>query len=179
MLEIENTVLFVIDIQGKLAHLMQDKEILFNNIKKMIKIARIMDIPIVWVEQYPEGLGPTVPEIAELLDSAGPIKKTEFSCCKNKKFINKVKELNKPQLLLSGIETHICIYQTSMDLLQSGYEVQVLADAVSSRTKANKKIGLDRIKTSGGVITSTEMAVFELLKVAGGDKFREIIKIIK
>ena len=179
MLEKKDAVLFVIDVQGKLAQLMQDKEILFENIKKMIKTAQILDIPIVWVEQYPEGLGSTIPEIAELLYFVEPIKKTEFSCCKNKGFMKKVKELNKRQLLIAGIEAHICIYQTSVELVESGYEVQVLGDAVSSRTKANKSIGLNRIQTNGGIITSTEMAIFELLKVAGGDKFKEIIKIIK
>ncbi|MEI6810422.1 MAG: isochorismatase family protein, partial [bacterium] len=90
-----------------------------------------------------------------------------------------IKKTKRKQVLLSGIETHVCVYQTAVDLLGSGYEVQVVADAVSSRTPENKRIGLERIRDAGGVVTSTEMALFEMLKEAKGDKFKEILKAVK
>lgn len=180
MLNIDHTALLLIDVQGKLAQLMHDKEQLFANLERIIKGAQVLDIPIIWTEQVPEKLGQTAPEIAELLaDGAAPLSKASFSCCGAPPFMAQLQALNRGQLLLSGIETHICLYQTSVDLLNMGYEVQVVADAVSSRTAENKQVGLDRIKAAGGIITSTEMALFELLGVADGDQFRQIAKIVK
>ncbi len=180
MLNIDNTALLVIDIQGKLAQLMYQKEVLFANAQRMIKGAQILDIPIIWTEQVPEKLGPTLPEISQLLvGSATPISKSSFSCCGHQPFMEAFKVLNRHQVLMTGIETHICIYQTALDLLNLGYEVQVVTDAVSSRVLENKQIGLERMKAAGAILTSTEMALFELLQVAEGAKFKEIAKIVK
>jgi nicotinamidase-related amidase len=180
MLNIDNTALLVIDVQGKLAQLMHNKEELFANLARIIRGTEALDIPIIWTEQVPEKLGQTTPEIADLLAaSATPLSKASFSCCGAPSFMTELQALNRGQLLLTGIETHICLYQTSVDLLNMGYEVQVVADAVSSRTAENKQIGLDRIRTAGGIVTSTEMALFELLRVAEGDHFRQIAKIVK
>lgn len=180
MLNIDHTALLVIDVQGKLAQLMHDKEKLFANLARIIKGAQVLEIPIIWTEQVPEKLGQTTPEIAELLTgSATPLPKASFSCCGIPPFMAELQALNRGQLLLTGIETHICLYQTAVDLLNMGYEVQVVADAVSSRTAENKQVGLERIKAAGGIITSTEMALFELLRVAEGEQFRQIAKIVK
>ena len=178
MLEVENTVLVVIDVQGKLAQSMHEKDALFENIAKLIKAAGVLEIPIIQTEQYPKGLGPTVPEIAELLPGE-PISKVAFSCCGEKRFVEAMEELGRKQVLLCGIETHVCVYQTAVDLLGSGYEVQVVADAVSSRTPGNKAIGLAKMKDAGAGITSVETALFELLKVAEGEKFKAILRIVK
>jgi len=179
MLEIENTVLLIIDIQGKLAHLMDKKELLFKNVQNLIKGSRTLGIPIIWVEQNPKGLGPTIPEIAAMLPDIEPIGKMSFSSCRNDRFLQTLNALDRKQLLISGIETHICVYQTAADLVNMGYEVQAVADAVSSRDLENKKIGLQRMKDSGVGLTSVETALFELLKVAEGEQFRQIIRIIK
>ncbi|NTW48220.1 MAG: hydrolase [Chlorobiales bacterium] len=179
MLTIENTALVVVDVQGKLAGLMYRKEDLFENLNRLIKGAQILQIPIILTEQYPKGLGPTASELSELMPEVKPIEKITFSCCGNDAFSQAIKALGRRQLLLTGIETHICVYQTAIDLLSSGFEVQVVTDAVSSRKRSNKRIGLERMKMAGAIPTSTEMALFELLRVAEGEKFREISKLVK
>ena len=178
MLEIDNTVLVVIDVQGKLASLMHDRERLYDNTARMIRAAAVLDIEVICTEQHPDGLGPTVPEVAGHLN-VQPIPKFAFSCCGEPAFETALKLTECTQVLLTGIETHICVYQTAVDLLTGGYEVYALTDAVSSRTVGNKLIGLDRMKDAGARLTSVEMALFELLEVAGGDAFKEIIKIVK
>lgn len=180
MLTVDNTALLIIDVQGKLAQLMHQKEKLFANLEKIIKGAQVLELPLIWTEQVPEKLGPTSPELAELLiRSAQPISKASFSCCGVEPFVSALAQTKRRQVLVTGIETHICVYQTSVDLLAQGYEVQVVADAVSSRTTENRQLGLDRMHSAGAVLTSTEMALFELLRVAEGDKFRQISKIVK
>jgi nicotinamidase-related amidase len=180
MLTVDNTALLVVDVQGKLAQLMHQKEALFANLEKTVKGAQVLNIPIIWTEQVPEKLGQTIPEIARLLvNSAAPISKASFSCCGVRPFMDALRRLDRRQILVTGIETHICVYQTTLDLLKLGYQVQVVADAVSSRTAENKQIGLARIKKAGAAVTSTEMALFELLRIAEGDKFRAIAKIVK
>ena len=114
----------------------------------------------------PEALGPTVPEIAELLAGEEPIDKASFSCCGEERFTAELNALGKEQVLLCGIETHVCIYQTAMDLMEGGLDVTIVADAVSSRTEQNRQIALDRLAAEGANISSTEMALFELLKTA-------------
>ena len=178
MLDIENTLMVVIDVQGRLAGLMHERAELFENIRKLIQSAGVLEIPIILTEQYPAGMGPTIPEIAELL-SCEAIAKVAFSCCGEKRFVEALEKSGRRQILLCGIETHICIYQTAVDLLESGYEVNVVADAVSSRTPGNKTIGLAKVRDAGAGITSVETAVFELLKAAGGDKFKAILRIVK
>jgi nicotinamidase-related amidase len=141
---------------------------------------QVLQLPIIWNEQIPEKLGPTVPELAELLaESTQPIPKASFSCCGNPPFMDALKAVNRRQVLLAGIESHVCVYQTGLDLLNLGYEVQVVADAVSSRTPENRQLGLEHLKQAGAAVTSTEMALFELLRVAEGSKFKEIAKIVK
>jgi len=179
MLKLGQTALVVVDVQGKLAHLMYDKEKLFDSLKKIIRGSQILQIPILWAEQLPENLGPTIPEVAQLLSNTQPIRKCCFSCCGNELFKQALGGLNVKQILITGIETHVCVYQTVIDLLKLGYEVQTVADAVSSRTIENKYVGLEKMKDAGATLTSTETALFELLKIAKGTPFKEIIKIIK
>jgi nicotinamidase-related amidase len=116
MLDIEKCSLVVIDVQGKLATLSYDREVLFKNIQILIKAAKFLDIPVLWSQQCPDALGPTVPQLAELLSGIQPIDKASFSCCGDKQFISKLSSINRPQVLLCGIETHVCIYQTAVDL---------------------------------------------------------------
>ncbi len=180
MLTPNNTTLVVIDVQGKLAQLMSQKEALFDNLQKIIKGAQVLELPIIWNEQLPEKLGPTLPEIAELLShSTQPIAKSSFSCCGNPPFMEALAATQRKQVLLAGIESHVCVYQTCLDLLNFGYEVEVVTDAVSSRTEENRQIGLARMQQAGATLTSTEMTLFELLRVAAGPKFKEITRIVK
>ena len=179
MFDTDNTSLVIIDIQEKLFRVMHEKERLSDNIVKLIKGIQILEIPMIVTEQNPDGLGPTIPEISGVLSGQISIPKFSFSCCGEEVFQKKLKDLNRRQLLLTGIETHICVYQTALDLLASGYEVQVVADCVSSRTPENSDIALNRMAMEGAMPTSTEMILFELLKTAGDDKFRAISAIVK
>jgi len=179
MLKIDNSALIIVDIQGNLALAMHEKEHLFKNVQKLIKGIQILGIPILWTEQNPQRLGPTIPEIADFLSNIQPISKLSFSCCQEERFLHALRSLNRKQLLIAGIETHVCIYQTTADLIDLGYEVQVVTDAVSSRGMDNKNIGLQKMRDSGASLTSVETALFELLKVADGKQFKEILSIVK
>lgn len=179
MPDIEDSALVVVDVQGKLAQLMHEKDILFKNVQILIKAAGILDIPILWCQQCPESLGPTIPEIAELLTDSHPIDKAAFSCCGAPDFNDALNKLSRRCMILCGIETHVCIYQTAADLLAAGYSVEVIADAVSSRTLANKQIALQTLAAKGASISSTEMTLFDLLKTAEHPKFKQIAKLIK
>ncbi len=178
MLDTTKCSLVIVDVQGKLASLMYDCDALFKNIQILIKAAKILDIPILWCRQCPEALGPTVPEIAELLTDNEPIDKSCFSCCGDAKFIRKL-NFNRPQILLAGIETHVCICQTAADLRDRGFTANVIADATSSRSLDNKQIAISKMLANGINIYSTEMALFELLKTADHPKFKQIAKLVK
>lgn len=179
MLDEKNCCLVVVDVQGKLARLMHDKDGLFKNIRILIQSAKILNIPVLWCQQVPSAMGPTVQEIAELLIGSQPINKSSFSCAGCEEFDKKLDQLGRKQVMLSGIETHVCVYQTSIDLLAKGYEMYVIADAVSSRTLDNKQIGLNRMAAVGVRINSTEMALFEILKSADHPHFKQIAKLVK
>ena len=179
MLDIQNCCLVVVDVQGKLAQLMYDKEVLFKNIQILIKTAKILKIPILWCQQCPDALGPTIPEIAQLLTDSEPIDKSAFSCCGAEQFNIKLNELKRRQIILCGIESHVCVYQTAIDLLGKGYSVDLIADAVSSRTLENRQIGINRMAAEGVNISCTEMALFELLRTAEHPDFKKVAKLIK
>jgi nicotinamidase-related amidase len=179
MLDIQKSCLVVVDVQGKLAQLMYEKQVLFKNIQILIEAAKILNIPILWSQQCPDALGPTIPEIAQLITDSEPIDKSSFSCCGAEQFNIRLNELKRQQILLCGIETHVCIYQTAIDLLRKGFSVDVVADAVSSRTPENKQIAINRMAAEGIKISCTEMALFKLLKTAGHPQFKQIAKLIK
>lgn len=179
MLTAEETMLVIIDIQGNLYQSMDDKLFLLENSRKLIQGISVFRIPMIVTEQTPEKLGPTIPEINELLTDTKPISKASFSCWKNQDFIKAVKSKTRRQVLVAGIEAHVCVYQTAMDLLDEGYAVHVVADAVSSRTARNREIGIGRMRDAGIAVMSTEMVLFELLKTAESDKFKDIFKIVK
>jgi len=179
MLKKEEAALIVIDVQGKLATLMYRKEDLFANVVRMIRGARVLELPVIWTEQLPDKLGQTSPEIKEELTGLTPLIKKSFSCCGDAGFLKQLSGLGRRQLLLTGIETHVCVYQTALDLLASGYEVYLVRDAVSSRIESNYHLGVERMKDAGAVLTSVEMSLFELLRVAEGPQFKQIIEIVK
>jgi nicotinamidase-related amidase len=175
----ENTVIIAIDFQERLFPVMNAKEKLLQNVVKLIKGAKALEVPVIVTEQYPKGLGPTIPEIKELLPGMKPVEKVCFSCCDNDSFNQALAALNRKQVLITGIEAHICAYQTAVALARRGYEVQVVTDCVSSREPENKAVAIQKMGALGILPSSTEMALFEMLKVAQGDKFKQISNIVK
>ncbi len=179
MFEIDKTVMLLIDVQGKLSQLMHEKIKLFKSLEIMIQGMQALDVPIIWMEQIPQNLGPTTETISRHLHDLKPIDKFSFSCCGEPRFMDQFNALGRNQVLLTGIETHICVFQTGFELLQQSCQVQVVTDCVSSRTEENKDIGIQRIVQNGGQATCVEMIFFELMRAAKGDKFKKIIKLIK
>ena len=179
MLKTSDTALAIIDVQGRLASIVHEKEELLRNLQILIGGAKALELPILWLEQYPKGLGPTVPEVADLLPGQKPLEKLCFSACGQEHFPEKLRESGRRQVLIAGIETHVCVYQTTRDLLDRGYHVEVVADAVSSRQPENKRIALARIRDEGAAVTSVEMALFELLRTAEAAQFKEIARLVK
>ncbi|WNC67255.1 isochorismatase family protein [Thalassotalea nanhaiensis] len=179
MLNKEDTVFVLVDVQGNLAGLMQDKQTLFSNLQKLIKSLQILNIPIIWVEQTPGAIGDTIVQISSLLPNQSPISKTTFSAVKNTEFMTALKNVGRKQVLVAGIESHVCVYQTAMDLHKQDFYVEIVSDAVSSRTATNKQIALLKMQNKGLTLTNTEMALFELLGDAQCEEFKQIIKIIK
>lgn len=179
MLKTDRAVLVVVDVQGRLAALMHDHESLFRNVRNAVRGAKVLGLPVLWNEQLPDKLGDTVPEIREELLPLTPLVKSCFSCYGNETFVRQLRACGRKQVLLCGIETHVCVFQTAADLIEAGYEVHLLADATSSRTEFNRNIGIDRIRDAGAHISSVEMALFEMLKKAEGDAFKQIVKIVK
>jgi nicotinamidase-related amidase len=179
LLSVEDTVLMVIDMQGNLFESMQDKQFLSENVQKLIRGMQVFGIPVIVTEQIPEKLGPTIPPVAALLPDSRGIPKADFSCCGDDKIMKALKAADRRQVLLCGIEAHVCVYQTVIDLLGFGYEVHLVADAVSSRTAENRQIGIEKMHDEGAHLTSTEMVLFELIRTAEDPKFKEIFKIVK
>jgi hypothetical protein len=180
MFEIDKSIMLLIDVQGQLAQLMYGKDKLFNSLGIMIQGMKTLGIPIIWMEQIPKNLGATTEAVSKYMTNEKPIEKFSFSCCNEPDFIDKFNEAGRTQVLLTGIETHICVFQTGYDLIKKhGCDVQVVSDCVSSRTRENKDIGIQRIVQAGGQVSSVEMIFFELLKAAKGDAFKKIIKLIK
>jgi nicotinamidase-related amidase len=171
--------LVMIDFQGNLAQAMHDKEKLFDNNVKLIKGFQTFNLPIVVTEQTPAKLGPTIPRLAEALGDFRPIVKESFSCWDNADFRDLLESLSRRHVVLTGIESHICVYQTALDLMKHGYSVHLVTDAVSSRTPENRRVGIGAVKNAGAFLTSTEMVLFELLRTAADPKSKEIFKIVK
>jgi nicotinamidase-related amidase len=175
-LEAEQCALIVIDIQEKLLPPIFQKEQLVRNAQLLIRLAGILKIPTIATAQYTKGLGNTVPEIRSLVPDSG-IDKQLFSCFGSDVFCSMLKRLpgRKNTLLLCGMESHICVMQTALNALREGYLVHVASDAVSSRTEWNWKIGLERMRAAGAVISSTEMMIYELLRSSDTDAFKQML----
>ncbi len=180
-LEAEQCALIVVDMQEKLLPPIWEKERLVRNARLLIRLAGILKIPALVTTQYAKGLGNTVPDIASLLPDTQPIDKLMFSCFGSDVFCSLLKRLpgQRTTILLSGMETHICVMQTALGALREGYLVHVASDAVSSRTELNWRIGLDRMRAAGAILSSTEMMIYELLRSSGAPAFRELLPYLK
>jgi nicotinamidase-related amidase len=180
-LEAERCALIVVDVQSKLLPPIWEKERLVRNSQLLIRLAGVLKIPSLVSTQYAKGLGNTIPEITSLLPDTMPIDKTMFSCFGSDVFCSMLKRLpgQRTTVLLCGMETHICVMQTALAALRDGYMVHVASDAVSSRTEWNWRVGLDRMRTAGAVISSAEMMTYELLRSSGSPAFKELLPYLK
>lgn len=173
----EESVLVVVDLQEKLMKVMPNREEVVKNTLILMELANQFQIPVIVTEQYPKGLGPTVPEIASQLKGNRLLEKIAYSACPE--LVNELKATGRSQVLLVGSETHICVYQTVRDLLAAEFKVQVPCDAVCSRRSLNHENGLSLMRELGAVITNTETLVFDMLKRAGTKEFKVMSPLVK
>ncbi|QLE87706.1 MULTISPECIES: isochorismatase family protein [Shewanella] len=180
MLKAEECVLVFVDVQGKLAQTVIEPAELEQSLATLISGVALFDIPILWVEQLPEKLGSTSDILQQQLSPlCSPIAKSTFSAMDCEQFATQLSALKRQHVLLVGIETHICVYQTHRGLIDAGYHVHVVADGVSSRTAANKQLGLTMMQQSGAQLTNVESLLFELQQCASGERFKALLKLIK
>ena len=178
MLKKENAVLVFIDVQGKLSELVDGSEALFDNLRRLLQGMKALNVPVIVTEQIPEKLGPTREEFQEFITEP-PIAKSSFGCCGEPAFFQPLEKTRRKQVILCGIETHVCVYQTALQLLATGHKVTVVTDAVSSRDPANKTLALRQMENEGVKLTGTEMVLFELLGDAKDPAFKSILQIVK
>lgn len=174
-------VLVIIDVQERLFNVMdaERRDETIRNLKILGAAARRLAVPVVLTEQYPKGLGRTLPELKALLDDVAPLEKTAFSCCGAQGFTDRLRATGAEHVILAGMEAHVCVLLTALDLLREGFHVSVVADAVCSRTPANLELGLAQARQAGAVVTATETVVFQLLGRADTDLFRAIVKLLR
>jgi nicotinamidase-related amidase len=178
-LERDRSVLVVVDVQEAFRSAVLDFARVAGNVAILVQGAHVLGIPVIVTEQYPKGLGRTIPEVSRHLDGIDPIEKLCFSAAGSDEFAGRLEDSGRDQVLLSGIESHVCVSQTADDLLTAGKAVHVAQDAVSSRTEENRRLGLHKMERAGAVLTSVETALFELLREAGTPEFKEIQKLVK
>ena len=176
---LSDTVALVIDMQEKLFPHIDKHDRLLSNSKILLSGLNVLDVPIVITEQYPKGLGSTVKDISGLIKNFSPIEKLSFSCCGEKKFLETVQGYGKRNILIFGIETHVCVLQTVMDLIERGYHPVIIEDCVSSRKPSDRETALKRMAREGVIITTFESILFELCEVAGTDQFKQISNLVK
>ncbi|MBN1848073.1 MAG: hydrolase [Deltaproteobacteria bacterium] len=179
LLDSQNTGLLIIDVQEKLIPAINQKERIIDNIKKLIRLSELFNLPVILTEQNPDKIGSTLSEVKESLPAYEPISKLHFNCCEVDAFKESIESKKLENLIISGVETHICVFQTAMALLKNGYHVQVPQDAVGSRTDENWQVGLHLMRDAGAIVTSTETIIYQILKQAGTDEFRKMLKVIK
>ena len=174
-------VLVVVDVQERLFNAMdaERRDDMVANVKILVSAARRLDVPVLVTEQYPKGLGRTLPELRSLLGDTPPFEKTAFSCCGADGFMDRMRALGADHVILTGIEAHVCVLLTALDLLTRGLRVSLVADAVCSRRPANLEIGLGQARQASAVVTATETVVFQLLGGADSDAFRELSKLLR
>jgi len=175
----EETLLLIIDVQGRLAQGVVRSAALEAATGKLLRACKILEVPVLLTEQYPKGLGATIDSLKELLPGTVAVEKISFSCCGSAEFMRQLRSFNRNDILVAGMEAHVCVYQTAVDLVEFGYNVHLVTDCVSSRSEENRMLGIRCIEKAGASLTSSEMAIFELLRVAEGERFKAISKIIK
>ena len=177
--EREHTAAVIIDIQERLFPHMAGAEELLGNTEILIRGLITLGIPLVYTEQYPRGLGSTIPEINALLEGHEPVEKMAFSCCDEPGFISRLKELDRKHIVLAGIEAHVCVLQTCLDLMAGAYVPVVIEDCISSRKLSDKHTAVSRMRQEGALVSSYESILFELCRVSGSDEFKSISRLVK
>lgn len=175
----ENAVLLIVDVQENFRKHLPDVSNLARNISILIEATKILNVPVFVTEQYPQGLGKTLAEIKACLGDHEYFEKSCFSCCDAEGFLDKLSALKRKQIIVSGIEAHVCVNQTVHGLLEAGYSVHVINDAISSRSPRNKEIGWEKMIASGAVPSCVEMVLFEMLYESGTDTFKAVQRLIK
>ncbi len=178
-LEKNRVALVVIDLQERFRDIIHGMAAVATASDRLIRFCQHLEIPIVVTEHYPRGLGVTFPELRRLFDPFKPVEKISFSCCGNGEFNNTIDQLKRDQIILCGIESHVCVYQTAFDLLNKGKQVAIAVDAISSRSAANREVGLQRMATLGTHNMCVEMIMFEILRRAKTDDFKLVANILR
>ena len=178
-LDKENTGLIIVDVQEKLMGVMGRRERVIDSIVKLLHLSVLYNLPVILTEQYPKWLGPTLPEIKELLPLYEPIDKLNFNCCDVDVFNRRLESEDLKNIILAGVESHICVFQTCFSLAEKGYRVHVPQDAVDSRRDENWKVGLELMKDAGASITSTETVIYQIMKKMGTKEFKKMFKVVK
>lgn len=178
VLEKENSLLLIIDIQEKLVKAL-DKNIIVTNSEKLVTAANLLEIPVVITQQYPKGLGETIPQIKDNAQSAKYFDKAAFSACEDEGFLDIIKSYGKKQIVICGIETHICVHQTAAALIREGFEVFVAKDVCASRRKYEFKQGIEIMQQNGAKISCLEIILFEWLKTSKNPMFKQVQALIK
>ncbi len=179
LLQADRSALLVIDVQARLLPAVHERQRVIDNVRRLTAGAQIFDVPILVSEQYPKGLGPTAAALEPLPDAALRCEKTAFSCVRDAAWREAWGALDRPQAVVVGIEAHVCVLQTAIDLLGRASQVFVVADAISSRTPQNHRLALDRMRQDGARIVSAEMVLFEWAERAATDRFRRISELVK
>jgi nicotinamidase-related amidase len=174
----QNSALVVIDVQEKLMNVMPRRAETLTSIQKLIGAAQVLKLPTLVTAQYIKGLGPVCAEIAGATPGITPIEKMTFSCCGSEEFLREVKDLRRQRIILCGIEAHVCVQQTAIDLMKD-YFVYVATDAICSRHETDYSVAVERMRDCGTVITTVESAVFELLRESGTEPFKQILPLFK
>lgn len=175
----EETIGLVIDIQERLLpHIAANSE-LIKNTEILIRGLKVLELPLLVTEQYRRGLGPTLPEIQQVIDNFLPMEKSSFSCCGDAGFMAELNKSGKKNVVICGIEAHVCVLQTVLDLIESGFQPVVIENCVSSRSALDKKIAIKRMRNEGAIISTYESILFELTRLSGTDTFKAISKLVK
>lgn len=179
LLEKANTGLVIIDVQEKLMPVVERSQIIIENIIKLLLLSKLFNLPVILTEQYTKWLGPTLPDIIESLTEYKPIPKMYFNCCDVEAFNEQLNSEDLKNIIVVGVESHICVFQTCLSLVNKGYQVHIPQDAVGSRTDENMHIGLELSNKAGALITSTESVIYQILKKAGTKEFKQMLKAVK
>lgn len=175
----EKAGLLIIDIQERILHVINDYNSVVENTVRLIKGFKVLGLPIFYTEQYPKGLGPTIKIIKDELQEITPIVKMSFSCSGAGNLFETLENKKLSQICVCGIEAHVCVQQTVLDLLENGFQVNIAADAMSSRKIIDYEVALTRMRHHGAEVTTSEAMLFELMNVCGTDIFKQISKIVK
>jgi nicotinamidase-related amidase len=175
----DKAVLVIIDFQERIFPAIHEHEMLSKNVPVLIEGIKVIGIPLIVTEQYVKGLGPTIPEISEKITDTSRIEKASFSCCDEPRFMMELASSGKEFVIIAGIESHVCVLQTVIDLQQCGYHPVVVEDCISSRKPNDKRMALERMRKEGVIITTYEAILFELLRYSGGETFKAISRLVK